>query len=572
MFLKMIQAMVFTMMLVLTAVLTPLNIHAAENESPKSTDASSNSDQNLSLEQTLDNIEKHKLAIKDLETRADKASGLTDQALKSRLLKARMELLEQGLNFCKAVADLEAGGIKIDKYHQRAIEILGSQVNAANTTTAEIRQQMVFPEAGFSAAEQAAAYSRVFELLDTVNHAYEIFIEGLNLSRRFELDVTAQQTWFKEILLERAATGSIFLEMTMADVRALRASVSAVPGDTEIAAKLGVAVTNVSRIANGLSVVLTMMESQDMDITGYQQQLLGATGQITTDFLEVGVFTNLLLGWGETLWNVLIESGPGLFFKIILFFIIVFVFRKLAKLAHKLVETGMENADIELSLLLRRMILLVVRNTITVIGVLIALSQVGISLGPLLAGLGVVGFVIGFALQDTLSNFAAGLLILVYRPFDVDDLIEAGGVTGLVSNMSLVNTTILTFDNQTIVVPNNKIWGDVIKNVTAQDIRRVDLVFGISYSDDIPRTEKLLAEIAASQEAVLTEPETMIRLHELADSSVNFIVRPWVKKEDYWETYWAITRAVKLRFDEEGISIPFPQRDVHLHNPPQPVA
>jgi len=476
------------------------------------------------------------------------------------------------LNFCKAVADLEAGGIKIDKYHQRAIEILGSQVNAANTTTAEIRQQMVFPEAGFSAAEQAAAYSRVFELLDTVNHAYEIFIEGLNLSRRFELDVTAQQTWFKEILLERAATGSIFLEMTMADVRALRASVSAVPGDTEIAAKLGVAVTNVSRIANGLSVVLTMMESQDMDITGYQQQLLGATGQITTDFLEVGVFTNLLLGWGETLWNVLIESGPGLFFKIILFFIIVFVFRKLAKLAHKLVETGMENADIELSLLLRRMILLVVRNTITVIGVLIALSQVGISLGPLLAGLGVVGFVIGFALQDTLSNFAAGLLILVYRPFDVDDLIEAGGVTGLVSNMSLVNTTILTFDNQTIVVPNNKIWGDVIKNVTAQDIRRVDLVFGISYSDDIPRTEKLLAEIAASQEAVLTEPETMIRLHELADSSVNFIVRPWVKKEDYWETYWAITRAVKLRFDEEGISIPFPQRDVHLHNPPQPVA
>jgi small conductance mechanosensitive channel len=179
----------------------------------------------------------------------------------------------------------------------------------------------------------------------------------------------------------------------------------------------------------------------------------------------------------------------------------------------------------------------------------------------------VVGFVIGFALQDTLSNFAAGLLILVYRPFDVDDLIEAGGVTGLVSNMSLVNTTILTFDNQTIVVPNNKIWGDVIKNVTAQDLRRVDMVFGISYSDDIPGTEKLLAEIVASQKAVLNEPETMIRLHELADSSVNFIVRPWVKKEDYWETYWAITRAVKLRFDEDGISIPFPQRDVHLHNP-----
>jgi small conductance mechanosensitive channel len=230
-----------------------------------------------------------------------------------------------------------------------------------------------------------------------------------------------------------------------------------------------------------------------------------------------------------------------------------------------LAETGLENANIELSLLLRRMVVSIVRNTIMVVGVLIALSQVGISLGPLLAGLGVVGFVVGFALQDTLSNFAAGLLILIYRPFDVEDFIEAGGVSGMVSNMSLVNTTILTFDNQTIVVPNNKIWGDVIKNVTAQAVRRIDMVFGISYTDDIPKTEKLLQEIVGAQKAVLNEPETIIRMHELAESSVNFIVRPWVNKDDYWETYWAITRAVKLRFDEEGVSIPFPQRDVHLY-------
>jgi small conductance mechanosensitive channel len=197
--------------------------------------------------------------------------------------------------------------------------------------------------------------------------------------------------------------------------------------------------------------------------------------------------------------------------------------------------------------------------------VLIALSQLGISLGPLLAGLGVVGFIVGFALQDTLSNFAAGLLILVYRPFDVGDLVEAGGVSGLVSHMSLVNTTVLTLDNQTLIVPNGKIWGDVVKNVTAQKIRRVDLVFGISYTDDIPKTEKVLQEIIDSHEAVLDDPEPMIRLHELGDSSVNFIVRPWVKTDDYWETYWSMTRAVKMRFDEEGISIPFPQRDVHLY-------
>jgi small conductance mechanosensitive channel len=302
-----------------------------------------------------------------------------------------------------------------------------------------------------------------------------------------------------------------------------------------------------------------------MDITEYQELLLVATGQVTSDVFEVSVFTNLLIGWGQTLWDVVIESGPSLFFNVLLFVLIVFVFYKLANLAQMLVEKALDGAEIELSLLLRRMVRLVVRNMILFLGVLIALAQVGISLGPLLAGLGVVGFIVGFALQDTLSNFAAGMLILIYRPFDVGDFVEVSGVSGTVNHMSLVNTTILTLDNQTIVVPNSKIWGDVIKNVTAQTMRRIDMVFGISYSDDIPKTEKILQEILESHEAVLDDPAPMVRVQELGDSSVNFAVRPWVETEDYFETYWSITRAVKMRFDEEGISIPFPQTDVHLY-------
>jgi small conductance mechanosensitive channel len=132
--------------------------------------------------------------------------------------------------------------------------------------------------------------------------------------------------------------------------------------------------------------------------------------------------------------------------------------------------------------------------------------------------------------------------------------------------MNLVSTTIATFDNQTLVVPNSKIWGDVIKNVTAQKVRRVDLLFGIGYSDDIPHAERVLKDIVANNDKVLEKPEPVVRLHELGESSVNFIVRPWVKTEDYWDVYWSITRAVKVRFDEEGISIPFPQRDVHHYN------
>jgi small conductance mechanosensitive channel len=199
------------------------------------------------------------------------------------------------------------------------------------------------------------------------------------------------------------------------------------------------------------------------------------------------------------------------------------------------------------------------------VGILVALSQIGISLGPALAGLGVAGFIVGFALQDTLGNFAAGGMILFYRPYDVNDFVEVSGASGLVKKMNLVSTTITTFDNQTLVIPNSKIWGDVIKNVTAQATRRVDMEFGISYSDDIEKTERILRDIVEAHEKVLASPEPNIRLHKLGDSSVNFVVRPWTATADYWDVYWDITREVKMRFDREGISIPFPQRDVHVY-------
>ena len=195
----------------------------------------------------------------------------------------------------------------------------------------------------------------------------------------------------------------------------------------------------------------------------------------------------------------------------------------------------------------------------------IGLAQLGISLGPLLAGFGVVGFILGFAMQDSLSNFAAGMMILFYRPYDVGDLVDIAGAFGKVENMSLVSTSILTVDNQKLVVPNSKIWGDIIKNVTDQNVRRVDMTFGISYGDDIPHAERVLAAILADNDKVLDEPEPVVRLHTLGESTVDFVVRPWVKTEDYWNVYWDVTREVKMRFDAENISIPFPQHDVHLH-------
>jgi small conductance mechanosensitive channel len=155
--------------------------------------------------------------------------------------------------------------------------------------------------------------------------------------------------------------------------------------------------------------------------------------------------------------------------------------------------------------------------------------------------------------------------MLIYRPFDINDWINVAGVLGKVESMNLVSTQLRTPDNQLIIVPNNSVWDDVITNVTGITERRVDLVFGIGYNDDIDKAQNILETIVSEHELVLEEPEAVVKLHELADSSVNFVCRPWVKPDDYWNVYWDITREVKRRFDAEGVSIPFPQRDVHVY-------
>lgn len=314
-----------------------------------------------------------------------------------------------------------------------------------------------------------------------------------------------------------------------------------------------------------LSQRIELMNRLSMDTQELSQFLVIARGELSGDMLDA----DIIVGLGQQMTNALMrwftDNGADLILNLVMFFLVILVFSFIAKLVRKVVENALEHSHLKISALLHKFFVSMSSKLVLLIGFLIALSQLGVEVGPMLAGLGMVGFIIGFALQDTLSNFASGMMILIYRPFDEGNLIETAGVTGIVSKLSLVSTTVLTFDNQSLVIPNSKIWGDVIRNVTAQTTRRVDLVFGIGYSDDIPKAEAVLASIVAEHPKVLKNPEPMIKVHTLNESSVDFIVRPWVATSDYWDVYWDITRTVKQRFDEEGISIPFPQRDVHLY-------
>lgn len=197
--------------------------------------------------------------------------------------------------------------------------------------------------------------------------------------------------------------------------------------------------------------------------------------------------------------------------------------------------------------------------------IIAALGQLGIQTTSFVAIIGAAGLAIGLSLQGSLANFASGVMIIAFRPFKVGDFIEAGGVAGVVEGIQIFSTQMRTGDNKAVIIPNSNITGGNITNYSAKDTRRVDLVFGIGYDDDIKKAKDILIELADSDERILKDPETVVAVSELADSSVNFVVRPWVKTADYWAVYFDLTEAVKLRFDKEGISIPYPQQDVHMH-------
>ena len=243
---------------------------------------------------------------------------------------------------------------------------------------------------------------------------------------------------------------------------------------------------------------------------------------------------------------------------VLIFIIGKWVAQKITRLFIKLLDKN--KVDITLSRFLESIVYYTLLT-----GVMIAAAgQLGINTTSFIAIVGAAGLAIGLALKDSLSNFSSGVMLILFRPFRVGDFVSAGGVAGKVMRIDLFNTTLNTPDNQRVIVPNANITNGVITNVTANDTRRVDLTIGIGYGDDILKAKRVLGEIIATEERVLETPAPKIAVSELADSSVNFVVRPWVKTADYWDVYFDLTEKIKLTFDKEGIHIPFPQQDVHL--------
>jgi small conductance mechanosensitive channel len=205
-----------------------------------------------------------------------------------------------------------------------------------------------------------------------------------------------------------------------------------------------------------------------------------------------------------------------------------------------------------------------VRFGIMAFTIIAVISKLGVQTTSFVAVLGAAGLAVGLALQGSLGNFASGVMLLIFRPFKKGDYVEVAGTSGSVNEISVFTTILTTPDNKKVIVPNAQVTGSVIVNYSATGTRRVDIVAGIGYGDDIGKAKEVLQRIVSSHSAILADPAPVIEVSELGDSSVNLVVRPWVNSSDYWRVYWDLTEAIKLEFDKEGISIPFPQRDVHL--------
>jgi len=263
------------------------------------------------------------------------------------------------------------------------------------------------------------------------------------------------------------------------------------------------------------------------------------------------------------LWEKIMTQGTEFGIQLLIALGIFWVGRIIARVLQEGLHRALQSQQVDK--ILETFVCNLAYWLIMIFVIIAAVNQIGVQTTSLVAILGAAGLAVGLALQGSLSNFAAGVLIVVFRPYRVGDWVEAAGISGSVEQVQILTTILITGDNKQIIVPNSQIMNSVITNYSANDTRRVDMTIAVSYSDDLDKVRKTLQDLISNDSRILQEPKCMIAVSELADSSVNFVVRLWVKTENYSDVKFDMTEAVKKRFDMEGISFPFPQQDIHIY-------
>ncbi len=332
--------------------------------------------------------------------------------------------------------------------------------------------------------------------------------------------------------------------------------------ESEIAAnriRLRYAERRVEGIASSLGATVDLLAKRGFDTTEYRKFVIQTTGEVTEDVLNPRILVGLVRDFAKDVWQWFKDNAPAAMTKILIVVAFVLIFRYGLRLVWWLLRVV---RFVRLSRLTSDLVDGLVRPTGTLIGLVAGLWFLDVNPATLLAGIGVAGIIVGLALQDSLSNLAAGFFILVTKPYDVDDVIQTGSVLGTVRAMGLANTTVRTFDGRRLMVPNRKIWADVIENRSAEAVRRVEITVRVGYADDVDKAIEILRDLLDGEERALKSPAPDIFVSDLADSWIEIAVRPWVKNQDWWPLLTDLPRLVRLRFAKEGIDIPYPRREI----------
>ncbi len=276
---------------------------------------------------------------------------------------------------------------------------------------------------------------------------------------------------------------------------------------------------------------------------------------------EPTVLSTTVEGWVAMLATVFTVE---LLYRAIVFIAILVIAGILGRLASRAAAAALARAPRKPSTLLVTFIVIWVRRTILIVGLIMAIQNAGVEITPLIAGLSIGGIVFGLAVQGTLSNFISGVMLMIYQPFDVNDVIETKGIIGSVFAMTMINTVLNTPDNRQVIIPNNDIWGTTIINITRNPNRRVDLMASVAYGADLDQTIALIRELLANNPRVLKDPAPIVEVFKWGDSSIDLVVRPWTETKNYWLVHFEVSRTMKQLLDKNGIEIPFPQRTLHL--------
>jgi small conductance mechanosensitive channel len=534
---------------------------AVEAESPNTAPAPLTNTAPIVLEarelvDTLDRILKEYQRLQAATRESDDADAQAVAAL-----QARGQLVQWMRGVGELVANVleqQEQGLDESHFRQKVRKLLWRVDRRLPELISEVQEENNQLRGDLAAASPDASgesLNRIRTLIngneETLDEAIRFYVKHIDYLDRLELGSAQARASAAESIERRAANLAARLELASQRLEELS---EREPGPEADFAE-SQAQDELDLIAASLWTACDALDALDLPSAAHRRVLILVTGEVTSDVLDTDLLAALLDSALEESKLWIEHRGPVAIGRLARFLGVLAIFFVLGLVTRRATERLVKSSSSQLTTLARQIIVATASRAVMGIGIFLALSQIGVNITALLTGLGIAGFVIGFALQETLGNFASGAMILFYSPFDMGDVIEAAGVMGTVDQMNLVSTTILTFDNQKLVVPNNRIWGNVIRNATAQEERRVDLSFPLSLDVDVNRARNLFEEMCRAHPAVLEQPETGVKIQEVSDEGLLFVVRPWVRTADYWPTYWALNEEAILRLNEAGIQI-----------------